>query len=72
MKYKGDGLVPPKNFRAIYHHSCNNCDYYQGYFDRTITTCKRCRQVGIPAGKMVNVRREAAMYFVCDGWKRIE
>ena len=72
MKNIGDGLNYPKNFRPIYYHSCMNCDYYQGYFDRAITTCKRCRQAGIPPEKMINVKLSSAMFFVCDGWKRIK
>jgi len=72
MKYKGDGLVAPKNFKPIYHRSCLNCDYYEGYFDMPKTTCKRCRQAGIPEEKMIKVRLECATYYVCDGWKRIK
>ena len=75
MKYKGDGLNPPKNFKRLHElRSCNTCRFYvQDYPNwSTYTTCKRCFSILRKEGQMVHVEHCKSKLFVCDGWTKAE
>lgn len=72
MKYKGNGLIPPKNFRSVIRKiSCGTCKYYDWYSERQFTTCKRCRGAN-KAVSQIWVNYLNRYNYVCDGWKKVE